>query len=131
MITGVVTADREAVIGLAVHGPTGQEQQIEAVVDTGFDGWFSLPPALIALLGLPWRRRGRALLADGSESVFDIYEGTVVWEGRPRRIAVDEADTAPLVGMALLDGHELKVQVLNGGRVTIKVLPRRKGIQHL
>lgn len=81
MITGVVTADREAVIGLAVRGPTGQEQQIEAVVDTGFDGWSSLPPALIALLGLPWRRRGRALLADGSESVFDIYEGTVVWEG--------------------------------------------------
>ena len=79
------------------------------------------------LLGLPWRRRGRALLADGSESVFDIYEGTVVWERRPRRIAVDEADTAPLVGMALLDGHELKVQVRNGGRVTIKVLTRRKG----
>ena len=96
MITGVVTADREAVIGLVVRGPAGQEQHIEAVVDTGFDGWCSLPPALIALLRLPWRRRGRALLADGSESVFDIYEGTVVWEGRPRRIVVDEADTAPL-----------------------------------
>lgn len=76
MITGVVTADREAVI------------------DTGFDGWFSLPPALIALLGLQWRRRGRALLADGSESVFDIYEGPVVWDGSPRRVVVDEASTA-------------------------------------
>jgi clan AA aspartic protease len=126
MITGVVTADREAVIGLVVRGPAGQEQQIKAVVDTGFDGWCSLPPVLIALLRLPWRRRGRALLADGSESVFDIHEGTVVWEGRPRRIVVDAADTAPLLGMALLDGHELKVQVRNGGRVTIKVLPRRK-----
>jgi len=38
VITGVVTADREAVIGLVVRGPAGQEQQIESVVDPGFDG---------------------------------------------------------------------------------------------
>lgn len=123
MITGAVTADREAVIRLMVRGPVDQAQEIEAVVDTGFDGWFSLPPPMIALLGLEWRRRGRALLADGSESVFDIYEGTVVWDGRSRRVAVDEASTAPLVGMALLDGYELNVQVRSGGEVTIKLLP--------
>src|SRR5882672_6304497 len=102
MITGVVTANRDATIQLAVRGPEGVQEQIEAVVDTGFDGWFSLPPALIALLGLQWRRRGRALLADGSESVFDMYEGTLVCDKKPRRVAVDEASTAPLVGMALL-----------------------------
>ena len=127
MITGVVTVNREAVIRLAVRGAAGQEQEIEAVVDTGFDGWFSLPPALIAQLELQWRRRGRALLADGSECVFDIYEGTVLWDGRLRRIAVDEASAAPLVGMALLQGYELNVQVRNGGSVTIKVLPSRQG----
>jgi len=59
MITGVVTENREAVIRLAVGGPTDQQQEIEAVVDTGFDGWFSLPPALIAQLELQWRRTGR------------------------------------------------------------------------
>jgi len=123
MITGAVTVHREAVIRLAVRCPAGHEQQIEAVVDTGFDGWFSLPPALIALLGLAWRRRGRALLADGRDTVFDIYEGTLLWDGSPRRVAVDEASTAPLVGMALLDGYELNVQVRSGGGVTIKVLP--------
>ena len=64
---------------------------------------------------------------DGSESVFDIYEGTVLWDGSPRRIAVDEASTAPLVGMALLDGYELNVQVRSGGNVTIKVLPFSEG----
>ena len=123
MITGVVTGDREALIRLAVRGAADQEQEIEAVVDTGFDGWLSLPPALVAVLELQWRRRGRALLADGSECVFDIYEGTVVWDGRLRRIAVDEASAAPLVGMALLHGFELNVQVRTGGSVTIKVLP--------
>ena len=33
------------------------------------------------------------------------------------------ADTDPLVGMALLDGHELTVQVVNEGRVSIRALP--------
>jgi clan AA aspartic protease len=89
----------------------------------GFDGWLSLPPEVIAQLGLPWRRRGRALLADGSESIFDMYEATVLWNGASRRIAVDEASTVPLVGMALLEGCELNVQVRTSGRVTIIPLP--------
>jgi clan AA aspartic protease len=123
MITGVVTADREAIISLLVRGPAGQRQRIEAVIDTGFDGWLSLPPALISSLGLPWRRRGLALLADGSDTVFDIYEGAVVWNRRLRRIPVDEAEVAPLVGMSLLNGHELNVQVRARGKVTINPLP--------
>lgn len=122
MITGVVTADLQAVIHLTVHGPTGQEQEIEAIVDTGFDGWLSLPPSLTFLLSLTWRQRGRALLADGSESVFDIYEATVFWDGQTRRIPVHEAETTPLVGMSLLQGYELTIQVRAGENVTIRPL---------
>ena len=122
MISGVVTADLQPVIHLTVRGPAGQEQEIEAIIDTGFDGWLSLPSSVIVPLGLVWRQRGRALLADGRESVFDIYEGTVVWEGQLRRIPVHEAETAPLVGMSLLEGCELTVQVRSGGNVTIRAL---------
>jgi clan AA aspartic protease len=125
MITGIVTADREAVIRLVVKGPSGQGHEIEAVVDTGFDGWLSLPPSIISVLNLPWRRRGLALLADGSERVFDIYEATVQWHRQARRIAVDSADTAPLVGMALLEGRELKMQVRAGGKLQIRPLTKR------
>ena len=123
MITGIVTVVREAVISLTVRGPNGQEQEIEAVIDTGFDGSLTLPPALITALGLPWRRRGRALLADGNESVFDIYEATVIWDGTARRVSVDEVDVMPLVGMALLYGYELTMQIVEGGRVLLKPLP--------
>ena len=107
MITGHVTAYREAVIPLNVDGPRNRGREINAVVDTGFNGFLTLPASLIQELGLVWRRRGRATLADGSDSVFDIYEATVIWDGRPRRIAVDEADCDPLVGMSLLYGCEL------------------------
>jgi clan AA aspartic protease len=123
MISGLVTGDGQAVIHLTVRGPTGQEQDIEAVIDTGFDGWLSLPSSLIASLNLVWRQRGRAVLADGSESVFDIYEGAVFWDGQARRIPVHEAETTPLVGMSLLQGYELNVQVEPGGKVTIRARP--------
>jgi clan AA aspartic protease len=122
MITGVVTSDREAVIRLTVRGPRGRQLRIEAIIDTGFDGWLSLPRPLIASLKLPWKRRGRALLADGSETVFDIFEATVTWHQRTRRISVDEAASAPLVGMALLSGSEVNTQVRTKGKVTIKPL---------
>jgi hypothetical protein len=46
----------------------------------------------------------------------------VVWDRRRRRISVYELDTAPLVGMALLEGYELKVQVRNRGKVSIQPL---------
>ena len=52
MITGVVTTDREAIIQLEVHGPALQIEVVDAIIDTGFDGWLSLPPALIGQLGL-------------------------------------------------------------------------------
>ena len=51
MMTGVVTDRREAVIHLRLRGPAGQEQEIEAIIDTGFDGWLSLPSSLVARLG--------------------------------------------------------------------------------
>lgn len=123
MIVGVVTDDRQAIIHLTVRGPVGQQHQTEAIIDTGFDGWLSLPSPLIAQLGLVWRQRGRALLADGRESVFDIYEATVVWDGLARRIPVDEAETTPLVGMSLLEGCELSIQVRAAGSVSIRALP--------
>jgi len=47
-------------------------------------------------------------LADGSESVFDIYEGTVFWDGQARRIPVHEAETMPLVGMSLFKDMSLR-----------------------
>ena len=122
MMTGVVSAYLEALVRITIRGPGGQEQEVETVIDTGFDGALTLPPALITTLGLPWRRRGRALLADGTDTLFDIYEALVVWDGTPRRIAVDAADTDPLIGMSLLYGYELTIQTVEGGSVMIQAL---------
>jgi predicted aspartyl protease len=77
---------------------------------------------VIASLGLRWQSFGRGILADGSECLFDVYEAEVEWDRKVVRILVDEADTDPLIGMALLNGYELKIQVRARGKVSIKRL---------
>ena len=123
MITGAVNARHEATIRLAVHHVNGQEQEVEAILDTGFSGSLTLPPAVIAAFGLPWRTRGTVILANGSEDQFDIYAAVIRWDGTPRHILVEAADTDPLVGMALLTGYDVHIQVAEGGTVTIEALP--------
>ena len=117
---GVVNSAYEAVIPLSLRGPAGQAQEVEAVIDTGFTGFVTLPPSLVAELGLVFMGTSEATLADGSEVSFDAYDVTVLWEGQPRDVLIDEADTTPLVGMLLLDRHNLSIDVENGGRVLIQ-----------
>jgi hypothetical protein len=40
-----------------------------------------------------------------------------------RRVAVDQVNASPMIGMKLLDGSELAIQVRSGGSVVIKTLP--------
>lgn len=122
MITGVVNAFHEAAIRMGVQDVYGQVQEIEAILDTGFNGSLTLPSDLVARLGLSWRTRGSATLANGTEDQFDIYAATVIWDGLPRNILIEAVDTAPLVGMELLRGHDVRMQVIQGGSVIIEAL---------
>lgn len=123
MISGMVNANREATIRLVVIGPSGKQQEIEAIIDTGFTGFLTLPPVLIEGLGLSWLSRQPGILADGSVDIFDVYTVSVWWDGRLRVIEVEAAETDPLVGMSLLDGYTLRVDIRAGGIVTISALP--------
>jgi clan AA aspartic protease len=123
MITGIVH-DLESIIPLLVCDSNGKIYTQDAIIDTGFDGWLSLPPDLIQQLNLSWKRRGRAILGDGSECVFNVYEAVVLWDGDFLTIPVDEADSEPLVGMSLMEGYQLTVQVFEGGCVELRNVNR-------
>ena len=120
MIQGVVNADYEPVVTLTLQGPSGRDVEIEAVIDTGFNGYLTLPPGLVADLGLPLVGTGSGVLADGSVVRFDIHYCTVLWDAQERLVRVNVADTTPLIGMRLLDRHSLYVEIENGGRVVIR-----------
>ena len=120
MIEGVVNAAYEAIVALPIRGPAGQSLEVDAVIDTGFNRFLTLPLSLVAELGLPLVTSGRVMLADGSEASFEVYDVTVLWDGQPRDVYTYAADSTPLVGMAMLDEHDLSVQVRDGGRVVIQ-----------
>lgn len=121
MITGTVDSN-EGHLRLTVKGSRGRKLQIKAVIDTGYTASLTLSPELIRSLGLRWQTVDRVKLADGSISHFDVYEAELIWDGKPRKILVDEAESDPLVGMRLLNGYELKMQVRDGGKIALKRL---------
>ncbi len=120
MIEGVVNAGYEAVMTLPLQGPEGQTRQVEAVIDTGYSGFLTLPPELAAELGLAFIGNGHAYLANDAEVEFDVFDVTVLWDGQPRDIEADATGSTPLVGMLLLDNHDLSIQVRTGGSVVIQ-----------
>jgi clan AA aspartic protease len=108
---------------LTVRGPTGRRDRIEAVIDTGFTGWLTLPSSVIQALGLKWKIEGRGQLADGSQTTFNVFHAFVRWNGRIKKVLVDESESTPLVDMTLLGDCELRMEIRPGGKVSIKPLP--------
>ena len=115
-----MNAHYEAVVHLSLLNSSGQTRDIEAVVDTGFNGFLTLPPSMVAELGLTRLGQKSLVLANGSRDIFDTYGVTVLWDGQPRFVDADEADAIPLLGMSMLDRHNLNIDVEDGGRVIIR-----------
>jgi clan AA aspartic protease len=122
MMQGYVNTSYEAVISLVIKHDS-KFKSINAVIDTGFTGFLSLPQSIIDELELPWSYSDRATLGDGSETLFDIHDANVIWDGQFREIEINSADTEPLLGMSMLRGYRLEVDTIQGGLVTIKALP--------
>ena len=76
----------------------------------------------MADLGLSVVGDGEAILADGSEASFHVYDVTVVWDGQPRYVETAAVGIDGLVGMMLLDRHSLYVEVAAGGRVVVQAM---------
>lgn len=123
MISGIVTVNREAVIQLVIIGSRGQQQRIEAIIDTGFTGLLTFPAPSVELLELSWLCRPPGILADGKVDFSDVYTAEVLWGGQGRTGETEATDTEPLVGMSPLAHHSLRMDIREGGTVTIQALP--------
>lgn len=124
MIPGGVTANGEALIRLEVLGADGERREIEAVRDTGFTGFLTLPGHVVDELHLPSFGNQNVTLADGSETSMDMHIARVLWhEGRERDVLALRAEGGPLLGMELLHGNRVVLDVVENGDVTIGALP--------
>ena len=122
MIECRVNERYEAAVKLNLLDVTGATWEIEAIIDTGYNGYLALPTALVEAMALPWQGQNEVILADDTIRIFDVYDGVVSWNGRERAIYIDAVDTDALAGMGLLIGHGLRVDVVRDGMVTIEAL---------
>ncbi len=122
MITGKITANREAVIELEVIGINQNREKVEGVIDTGFNGYLTLPDDLIKYLKLHLAGSRHVTLGDGKVVVLDMYFAKVLWHGQEKEVLALQADGGPLIGMSLLYGNRVMLEVINDGDVTIDFL---------
>lgn len=122
MITGTVSADgREAQVALELHGSKAEEStNVEAVIDTGFTDWLTLPRAVVEEMNLALRGSASVMLADGRVEELQIYRVGLIWHGRRRSVRAYAAPGEALLGMSLLRGSRLHMDVEPGGAVTIE-----------
>jgi clan AA aspartic protease len=123
MIRGTVTGDREIVIQLEVLAADQSSLSIHAVVDTGFNGYFTLPIDLLNTVGAVAAGTRRAELGDGNLVEMDVYFVTIKWRDADREVLVLQAEATPLVGMSLLWGSRVGFNAQDGGAVTIDTIP--------
>ena len=121
MITGKIVDNQEATIELEIVDANDTEK-VEAIIDTGFTGELILPGDLIDRLGLPQIGELPITLGDGNEIEVGLYLGMVLWHGENRIVQVLRTGGKPLIGMSLLYGNRLTVDVITDGEVTIETL---------
>ncbi len=123
MICGAVNECLEPWIELAIQDRHGDNHLVQALLDTGINGFLTLPPSWLLEMGLECDSQVRVTLADGSEIVSDLFTAIALWDGKLIEIDVEAADTDPLVGMAMLVQHDLRMRVIPQGEVAISSIP--------
>lgn len=118
MIQGTVVG-LQARMGVILRLPDRLDLEIECVVDTGFEGFLTLPSAAITELDLPYAARIDANLADSSSVSTNVYFATILWNGVERDIAVLGMGHHPLIGTALFADYHLSIDFYNGGTVVL------------
>jgi clan AA aspartic protease len=119
VIVGTVSAN-QIVIGVPFRAAGGLVPVIECVVDTGFTGYLTLPPAAVEALGLPYVRTISATLADNSTVDIDAHVAGIDQDSGARDVEVLATGARPLVGTLLLAGHALRANFVEDGAVTIE-----------
>ncbi len=107
-----------------VPGSSLGTREIECVVDTGFEGFLTLPSSAIAKLGLPYIGEINANLADNSNVATNVYLATILWDGVEKDVAVLGMGHRPLIGTALLEDYHLSIDFCDGGTVLVDDIVR-------
>lgn len=104
---------------LRVHG---EEHEIEAIVDTGFGGYLTLPPGVIQSLEIAQLSEVVMRIADGSEVPVRTFLVETLLNETWSKTEVIETENTPLLGMSFLENHQITIEVRDGGAISIQSL---------
>jgi clan AA aspartic protease len=93
--------------------------EVECVIDTGFEGFLTLPANVVEDLELPYLAPMSANLADNSCIVTSVYQGIILWDAVQRVVPVLAMGRRPLLGTALLEDFHLGIDFCEGGTVLV------------
>ena len=119
MIEGRINDRYQPINTITVTTPEGPSREVEAVIDTGFNGFLSLPAELVEELGLPFLYSSRAFLADDRQVTLQTHQATINWDGQSRTVRASSSGATALVGMRLMEQHQLEMDVRREGAVRI------------
>ena len=122
MIVGRVSDNREAIVQLALKGSENRLRSVRSVVDTGYTGYLMLPQLMITELAWQCIGTQKGVLGDGSVKNFDVYLGTIIWDGGTQEITVNASELEALIGMSLLDGYKIEIEASPGGEIRLSVM---------
>jgi len=118
VINGTVVG-LQARMSVIFYPPGRAKIEIECIIDTGFQGFLTLPPTVVTELQLPYVGPIDANLADNSRIVTDVYKGIILWNGTERVIPILSMGNRPLIGTALLEDYHLGIDFCEGGTVLV------------
>jgi clan AA aspartic protease len=122
MLIGFVSLDLKPIVRLKIQNRQGNAIEQEVLVDTGFNGSLLLSRAALDELKINSHAQSMAQLADGSEITLDAFNVSLFWGNEWCKVVTLATEGEPLIGMRLLENHELKIQIYNGGTVQIEPL---------
>ena len=110
------------IVTVSVMGKDGALRRFQAVLDTGFTGTVALPVADVQRLGLSNPQTEKVRFANGESGGCDVYQTNVLRDGTEMGADIYAIGAEPLVGMALLRGSRVTMDVAEGGPVVIEPL---------
>ena len=120
MIVGRLNQDLDPLVTISIADSGGSFRSLEAVLDTGFGGYLTLPGRTIQRLGLEPAGERRITLATGESRMANAYSATALWLGQRRDVIVFASGSESLLGMALLRGYRVSLDVREDGEVVVE-----------
>ena len=120
MTTGHIDQHGHPVLPVDLFDRQGRLHRVEAMIDTGFDDFLTLPAHLVQRMGLVWASRMPMQVATSEWAQFDVYAADVLWLGNRLLLRVLQTQSEILVGTRLLWESQLTVQFWEGGSVNVQ-----------